>query len=86
MFFLSNDITASDLIDNLLTLDPSKRYNADTALAHDFFYVDPLPADLSKMLAEHKSMFEFLIPRKQPVKRPRFADDLLPDAYQDRVY
>lgn len=65
--YVQND-AACDLLDKLLILDPSKRIDADTALDHDFFWLDPLPAeaDLSKMLARHtQSMFEYLAPKRR---------------------
>ena len=33
------------LIDQLLTLDPAKRPSATSALLHEYFWCDPLPAD-----------------------------------------
>ncbi|CAD6235154.1 GSCOCG00007835001-RA-CDS, partial [Cotesia congregata] len=47
------DAFACDLLEKLLVLDPSKRYDADSALDHDFFYTDPLPSDLGKILTQH---------------------------------
>ena len=41
---------ACDLIDKLLCLDPSKRFDADLALNHDFFWTDPIPCSLENML------------------------------------
>lgn len=43
---------ACDLLDKLLTLDPEKRLDADTALDHDFFWNDPMPCDLSKVMSQ----------------------------------
>lgn len=87
-----------DLLDKLLQLDPNGRIDADTALNHDFFWSDPMPADLSKMLGNHhQSMFEYLAP-------PRRSDQMMrhyqqqqmaanppqnrsnDNSYQDRVY
>ena len=52
------DPYAMDLIDKLLVLDPRKRIDSDSALNHDFFWVDPLPCDVSKTLSTLKtSMF-----------------------------
>ena len=34
----------------LLCLDPSKRFDADLALNHDFFWTDPIPCSLENML------------------------------------
>lgn len=56
-----------DLLDKLLQLDPNHRIDADTALNHDFFWTDPMPCDLSKMLSQHtQSMFEYLAPPRRP--------------------
>lgn len=65
------DPYALDLLDKLLTLDPGKRLDADTSLNHDFFWSDPMPGDLSKMLSQHnQSMFEFLAPPRRRVAPP----------------
>merc|ERR1719188_1352062 len=59
------DQFACDLIDKLLFLDPSKRTDSHSALDHDFFWSDPMPVSLDKMLSQHtQSMFEFLAPRR----------------------
>ncbi|CAL4179727.1 unnamed protein product, partial [Meganyctiphanes norvegica] len=61
------DPQALALLDTLLTLDPGKRFDASQALDHDFFWTDPMPADLSKMLSQHtQSMFEYLAPARRP--------------------
>lgn len=90
------DPYACDLLDKLLTLDPSKRVDADAALNHDFFWTDPMPCELSKMLGQHgQSMFEFLAPPRragrvgqphpamQPQPKPHPSAD---SSYQDRVF
>lgn len=57
------DPLALDLIDKMLTIDPIQRIDADEALNHDFFWSDPLPADLTRTLSSvHTSMYEFLAP------------------------
>eukprot|EP00095_Tigriopus_kingsejongensis_P012351 snap_masked-scaffold198_size266703-processed-gene-1.6 protein:Tk12351 transcript:snap_masked-scaffold198_size266703-processed-gene-1.6-mRNA-1 annotation:"cyclin-dependent kinase 9-like" len=59
------DQSAVDLLDKLLCLCPDKRLDANAALDHDFFWTDPMPLDLEKMLSQHtQSMFEFLAPRR----------------------
>ena len=41
------------LLQQLLTLNPSARIDSDTALNHDFFWSDPMPQSLEKMLSQH---------------------------------
>lgn len=90
------DQYACDLIDKLLVLDPSKRADSDTALNHDFFWTDPMPCDLGKMLANHtQSMFEYLAPARRathmrghhnrPGARPT-TSTVQDCGYQDRVF
>lgn len=85
------DQYALDLIDKLLTLDPSKRIDSDTALNHDFFWSDPMPCELAHMLSQHStSMFEFLAPPRRPGQRipagpvQRTAPN--PDQHFERVF
>lgn len=84
-----------DLLDKLLLLDPSTRIDADTALNHDFFWTDPMPSDLSKMLSHHlQSMFEFLAPPRRPnmmrhyqqAANSQMQNKSQDNSYQDRVY
>ncbi|XP_074097980.1 cyclin-dependent kinase 9-like [Cotesia typhae] len=79
---------ALDLIDNLLTIDPNKRLDADTSLNHDFFWTDPMPCDLSnKLLQLNHSMFEYTTASQRlqnkthvPVAPPANNE------YQDRIF
>ncbi|XP_063708176.1 cyclin-dependent kinase 9 [Culicoides brevitarsis] len=86
-----------DLLDKLLQLDPNERIDADTALNHDFFWTDPMPCDLSKMLSQHtQSMFEFLAPPRRTNHMMRHYQQQAgvnpmqqrpqDNTYQDRVY
>merc|ERR1719384_651328 len=87
------DQYACDLIDKLLSLDPSKRLDADNALNHDLFWTDPMPCSLERMLANHnQSMFEYLAPARRG-GRPMPAQPLPQqhrhqhnEGYQDRVF
>lgn len=90
------DVTALDLIDKLLTLDPNKRLDADEALNHDFFWSDPKPCELTKMLSRHTtSMFEYLAPPRRgggpvqggpPAKIPAVGKGGNADFAHDRVF
>ena len=87
------DQYALDLLDKLLTLDPKQRIDSDSALNHDFFWTDPMPIDLSKMLSQYTtSMFEYLAPprrgRVHPgANQPRPAQQQAnPDQHFERVF
>ncbi|KAF7268555.1 hypothetical protein GWI33_018308 [Rhynchophorus ferrugineus] len=88
------DPYAIDLLDKLLALDPARRADSDTALNHDFFWTDPMPCELGKMLANHsQSMFEFLAPARRGTQisrhhsMPRPTTSAVQDScYQDRVF
>ena len=85
------DQYALDLLDKLLSLDPTKRIDSDEALNHDFFWMDPMPGDLSKMLSQHTtSMFEYLAPPRRrghghPNQRPQ-QQQVNPDQHFERVF
>jgi len=88
------DALACDLIDKLLSLDPSKRLDADNALNHDFFWTDPMPCSLERMLGTHnQSMFEYLAPARrggramqpQAMQQPQ-ARQQPNEGYMDRVF
>lgn len=87
-----------ELLDQLLQLDPNSRIDADAALNHDFFWTDPMPSDLSKMLSHHlSSMFEYLAPPRRATQMMRhyqqqqmgvnqMQNKSQDNSYQDRVY
>jgi len=86
------DNLALDLIDHLLTLDPSQRFDADKALNHMFFWTDPMPCSLQRMLSQHnQSMFEYLAPPHRqgapagPHRQPA-PPQQSKEQYQDRVF
>ena len=63
------DPYALDLLDKLLTLDPSARIDSDDALNHDFFWSDPMPKSLEEMLSRYKqSMFEYSVNQRRRVQ------------------
>ncbi|XP_076455100.1 cyclin-dependent kinase 9-like isoform X2 [Babylonia areolata] len=65
MFEVLKDKDGADLIDRLLSLDPSQRIDCDKALSHDFFWVNPLPStSLVPVLANLPPMHELSIVRK----------------------
>ena len=82
------DEHALDLVDKLLCIDPAQRIDADYALDHDFFWNDPRPQDLHKMLSQHTSMFDYFASNKREAhvqqQRPRCL--LNPDQYFDRIF
>ena len=92
------DVYACDLLDKLLILDPSKRIDADQAMDHEFFWNDPMPCDLSKMLSQYtQSMFEYLAPprRSGHLRHPHHqvpggpskpSTSVADSGYQDRVF
>ncbi|GBM79406.1 Cyclin-dependent kinase 9 [Araneus ventricosus] len=85
------DPPALDLLDKLLTIDPGRRINADDALLHDFFWADPLPVDLKRVLEPlKKSMFEFSSRNGGDVRNhgagPSRAHPTADDGYHERVF
>jgi len=88
------DAFACDLIDKLLSLDPTKRLDADNALNHDFFWTDPMPCSLDRMLSNHgQSMFEYLAPARNRGRGAMQAQPMQQQArqqhnegYMDRVF
>lgn len=88
------DQYACDLIDKLLSLDPSKRLDADNALNHDLFWTDPMPCSLERMLGNHnQSMFEYLAPTRrgragmpQPMQAQQPVRQQHNEGYMDRVF
>ncbi|KAL3871631.1 hypothetical protein ACJMK2_039618 [Sinanodonta woodiana] len=85
------DQWALDLLDKLLSLDPSKRIDSDTALNNDFFWTDPMPTDLYPMLSRYNtSMFEYLAPprRRGPNQpgNPNPRPTQNPDHHFERVF
>lgn len=87
------DAYGCDLIDKLLSLDPTQRPDADTALNHDFFWTDPMPCSLERMLSTHTtSMFELMAPARRGARAMQPQIPVPPqknnhnDGYMDIVY
>lgn len=67
--FIKDD-NGCDLIEAFLTLDPKQRIDADAALNHDFFWSDPMPSDLSKMLSTLTgNMFQYFAEARRKMKQ-----------------
>jgi len=86
------DAYGCDLIDKLLSLDPTQRPDADSALNHDFFWTDPMPCSLERMLSTHTtSMFELMAPNRrgramEPAAVPVPKKNNHNEGYMDIVY
>ena len=94
------DHLALDLLDKLLTVDPSKRIDAHNALDHNFFWSPPSPTNFSQTLSLHRSsMFEYLLqPKRRADPMPKQWPNLVPGCsrsnkpnagdgqYHDRVF
>jgi len=87
------DQNGCDLIDKMLVLDPQERINADKALNHDFFWTDPLPCALTRMLSQlSQSMFEYSSQQRRrhvaqhqqlPIIKPNSEDEC---TVKDRIW
>ncbi|XP_031402106.1 cyclin-dependent kinase C-2-like [Punica granatum] len=62
------DRHALDLLERMLTLDPSKRISAKDALDAEYFWTDPLPCD-PKSLPKYESSHEFQTKKKRQQQR-----------------
>lgn len=61
------DPLAYDILEKFLTLDPERRINADSALNHDFFWTNPMPCTLSRVLSQLEiSNYEYMIRYRKP--------------------
>ncbi len=64
--------SAIDLIDRLLTVDPTRRLTADQALAHAFFREDPPPGDLTCLSQNGASFLEYLSRQQNQQQQQQF--------------
>jgi cyclin-dependent kinase 12/13 len=62
------DRHALELVEKMLTLDPSKRISAKDALDADYFWTDPVPCD-PKSLPKYESSHEFQTKKKRQQQR-----------------
>lgn len=66
------DTNGLNLIDQLLQLNPWSRFDAETALNHDFFHHEPLPADLEKMFSKiTRSLYDLHTRQKPETSKPQ---------------
>ncbi|VAH18785.1 unnamed protein product [Triticum turgidum subsp. durum] len=66
------DFHALDLLERMLTLDPSKRISANEALDSEYFWTDPLPCD-PKSLPKYEASHEYQTKKRR--QQQRQADD-----------
>ncbi|GKU93531.1 hypothetical protein SLE2022_352380 [Rubroshorea leprosula] len=66
--FRNFDRHALDLLEKMLTLDPSQRISAKDALDAEYFWTDPLPCD-PKSLPKYESSHEFQTKKKRQQQR-----------------
>jgi len=57
------------LLEGLLCLNPNKRFTAEAALDHEFFFVDPLPLEPHQIPVYHVSSHEFTAKRRKKEKQ-----------------
>lgn len=79
-------------MDKFLALDTKKkRIDSDTTLYHDFFWNDPMPSDLSKILSQHlQSIFEYLATPRRSGEARLYQQQMVPkpqdNSLIDRVF
>ncbi|MCL7035486.1 hypothetical protein MKW94_011671 [Papaver nudicaule] len=66
--FRQYDRHAMELLDKMMTLDPSQRISAKDALDAEYFWADPLPCD-PKSLPKYESSHEFQTKKKRQQQR-----------------
>lgn len=66
--FRNFDRNALELLERMLTLDPSQRISAKDALDAEYFWADPLPCD-PKSLPKYESSHEFQTKKKRQQQR-----------------
>ncbi|KAJ8446813.1 hypothetical protein Cgig2_016123 [Carnegiea gigantea] len=67
-YFRHFDRHALELLERMLTLDPSQRISAKDALDAEYFWTDPLPCD-PKSLPKYESSHEFQTKKKRQQQR-----------------
>ncbi|XP_058069921.1 cyclin-dependent kinase C-2-like [Magnolia sinica] len=80
--FKDVDTPTLELLDKMLTLDPSKRISAEDALKESYFFTDPLPSD-PKSLPKYESSYRDQpaystgsnIPCEQPKDKSHISSD-----------
>lgn len=78
---------ASDLLDKLLVLDPERRLSADAALNHEFFWKEPFPCELVKLMSTIKTNnLEYLVKNRQANHNRQLTSSKPATGFPEHIY